>query len=224
MQVKSGVLVTQIMNEPVEQKGVERMTLAADRWEQAMTPDEYMSQMVENRERFESNIARTRIMPGDWAAFGQEPVRILVLTEDWCGDSAQFVPMVVKLAQEIPTVEVRILRRDQHTDLADRYRRKDGYQAIPVFIVLDSEMHELGALIERPERATAEIVEERKRFLAAHPELPGANRAFDRMPEETRQALKEHIAGWRDGQFDRWTRYLMEDLAEITRSVRTRAA
>ncbi|GBD17100.1 hypothetical protein HRbin26_02014 [bacterium HR26] len=200
------------------------MTLAAERWEQAMTPDEYIGQMAQNRERFESNIARTKIMPGDWAAFGREPLHILVLTEDWCGDSTQFVPMVIKLAQQIPTVEVRILRRDEHRDLADRYRRKDGYQAIPVFIVLDSEMQELGALIERPERATAEIMEEQKRFLAAHPELPGGNRAFDRMPEETRQALKQHIGAWRDEQFDRWTRYLMEDLAEITRSVRTRAA
>lgn len=200
------------------------MTLAADRWDEAMTPDEYMSQMTQNREAFEANIARTRIMPGDWAAFGHEPLRILVLTEDWCGDSVQFVPMVIALSQQIPTVEVRILRRDQHTDLADHYRRKDGYQAIPVFIVLDSEMQERGALIERPERATAEIIEERNRFLAAHPELPGANRAFERMPEETRQAVKQHIAAWRDAQFERWTRYLMEDLAEIVRSFTTRAA
>ena len=222
--MRSGALVIWGWIESVEEKGARTMTLAAERWEQAMTPDEYIGQMAQNRERFEANIARTKIMPGDWAAFGREPLHILVLTEDWCGDSTQFVPMVIKLAQQIPTVEVRILRRDEHRDLADRYRRKDGYQAIPVFIVLDSEMQELGALIERPERATAEIVEEQKRFLAAHPELPGGNRAFDRMPEETRQAIKQHIAAWREEQFDRWTRYLMEDLAEIAKSVRIRAA
>jgi hypothetical protein len=27
--------------------------------------------------------------------------------------------------------------------------------------------------------------------------------------------LKQHIAEWRDGQHDRWTRYLFEDLAAI---------
>jgi len=200
------------------------MTLAAERWNQAMTPDEYLAQMTQNREAFVANVERTRIMPGDWAAFGHEPVHILVLTEDWCGDSLQFVPMVIALARQLPTVAVRIIRRDHHLDLADRYRRKDGYQAIPVFIVLDSEMQELGALIERPERATAELVAEQKRFLAAHPELPGANRAFSQMPEETRQAVKQHLAAWRQEQFDRWTRYLFEDLAEIVRSVHTRAA
>ena len=224
MLVRSSALVIWGWIESFEEKGARTMTLAAERWEQALTPDEYIGQMAQNRERFEANIERTKVMPGDWAAFGREPLHILVLTEDWCGDSAQFVPMVIKLAQQIPTVEVRILRRDEHRDLADRYRRKDGYQAIPVFIVLDSEMQELGALIERPERATAEIMEEQKRFLAAHPELPGGNRAFDRMPEETRQAIKQHIAGWREEQFDRWTRYLMEDLAEIVKSVRIRAA
>jgi hypothetical protein len=200
------------------------MTLAAERWDQAMTAEAYLAQMTQNRDAFEANIERTRIMPGDWAAFGHEPVHLLILTEEWCGDSLQFVPMVIALARQVPTVEVRILRRDLHRDLADRYRRKDGYQAIPVFVVLDSEMQELGALIERPERATAEMVEEQKRFLAAHPELPGATRAFQQMPEETRQAVKQHLAAWREEQFDRWTRYLFEDLAEIVRSVETRAA
>lgn len=200
------------------------MSLAAERWERAMTPEAYIEQMTTNRERFVENIARTRILPGDWAAFGREPVRILVLTEDWCGDSAQFVPMVIRLAQLVPTVEVRILRRDEHRDLADQYRRKDGYQAIPVFIVLDGELQERGALIERPERATAEMAAEQRRFVQAHPELPGGNRAFINMPEETRQAVKQHISAWRDEQFDRWTRYLFEDLAEILRSVETRAA
>ncbi|MBX6752641.1 MAG: thioredoxin family protein [Thermorudis peleae] len=200
------------------------MVHAAELWDEAMTPDEYLQQMTKNRERFEANITRTRIMPGDWAAFGQEPLHILVLTEDWCSDSAQFVPMVIRLSQLVPTVEVRILRRDEHKDLAEQYQRKDGYQPIPVFILLDAEFQELGALLERPERATQEMTEETRRFLAEHPDLPGANRMIDRMPEETRQAVKAHIAAWRDEQFDRWTRYLIEDLAEIAKSAKLRVA
>jgi len=200
------------------------MTLAAERWEQAMTPDEYIASMEQYREEFAANIARTRVMPGDWAAFGQEPLAILVITEDWCPDSVQFVPMVIALAQRIPTVEVRILRRSEHQDLADRYRRPDGSQAIPTFVVLDADLQELGYLIERPQRADEELREALATFAREHPELEGVERPWSEMPPETRIAVRNFLKTWRDGQFDRWTRYLFEDLAEIAKSARTRAA
>ncbi|MBX6342862.1 MAG: thioredoxin family protein, partial [Thermomicrobiaceae bacterium] len=102
---------------------------AADRYTQGMTIDEYLAQMRTNRERFVENIERTRITDADRAVFGAEPVRFLVITEDWCSDSAQFVPVVARLAREVPGVELRVLRRDEHRDLAERYPRKDGYHA-----------------------------------------------------------------------------------------------
>jgi hypothetical protein len=200
------------------------MVSAAERWESALTLDDYLATMQQYRDQFEANISRTRIMPGDWAAFGQEPLFILVITEDWCPDSVQFVPMVIALARRIPTVEVRILRRSEHRDLADRYRRPDGSQAIPTFVLLDAEMQELGYLVERPERATQELREALAEFAAQHPELEGVTRPWSEMPAETRMAVRTFLEGWRDRQFDRWTRYLFEDLAEIAKTARVRAA
>ena len=200
------------------------MVSAAERWESALTPDDYLATMQQYRDQFEVNISRTRIMPGDWAAFGQEPLFILVITEDWCPDSVQFVPMVIALARRIPTVEVRILRRSEHQDLADRYRRPDGSQAIPTFVLLDAEMQELGYLVERPERATQELREALAEFAAQHPELEGVTRPWSEMPAKTRMAVRTFLEEWRDRQFDRWTRYLFEDLAEIAKTARVRAA
>lgn len=200
------------------------MSLAAQRWEQALTPEEFIATMQQDREAFEANIARTRIMPGDWAAFGQEPLHILVITEDWCPDSTQFVPMVIALARRVPTVEVRLLRRSEHQDLAAQYRRPDGSQAIPTFVLLDADFQELGCLIERPERATEELREARAEFARTHPELEGCDRPFSEMPPETRLAVLQFLRTWREQQFDRWTRYLFEDLAEIAKTARTRAA
>ena len=200
------------------------MVSAAERWESALTPDDYLATMQQYRDQFEANISRTRIMPGDWAAFGQEPLFILVITEDWCPDSVQFVPMVIALARRIPTVEVRILRRSEHQDLADRYRRPDGSQAIPTFVLLDAEMQELGYLVERPERATQELREALAEFAAQHPELEGVTRPWSEMPAKTRMAVRTFLEEWRDRQFDRWTRYFFEDLAEIAKTARVRAA
>ena len=35
------------------------------------------------------------------------------------------------------------------------------------------------------------------------------------VPEADESEMKQHIAAWRDGQHERWTRYLLEDLAAI---------
>ncbi|MDW7981993.1 MAG: thioredoxin family protein [Thermomicrobium sp.] len=199
------------------------MSLAADRWNQAMTPDEYLASLQHSREEFERNIARTRIMPGEWAAFGQEPLHILVITEDWCPDSVQFVPMVIALAAALPTVEVRILRRSEHADLAARYRRPDGTQAIPTFVLLDADFQELGFLIERPERVSEELREALAAFARTHPELEGVTKAWAEMPPETRVAVRTFLHDWREQQFERWTRYLFEDLAEIAKTARVSA-
>ncbi|MBX6343205.1 MAG: thioredoxin family protein, partial [Thermomicrobiaceae bacterium] len=146
----------------------------------------------------------------------------LVITEDWCSDSAQFVPVVARLAREVPGVELRVLRRDEHHDLAERYPRKDGYHAIPIFILFDGEMRELGSLVERPTRAAEEIAAETRKFQREHPELPGINRTLAKQPEETRAAVKAHIREWRQGQQERWTRFLLDELAAIVEAGRAR--
>jgi hypothetical protein len=186
--------------------------LAVERFAQAMHADDYVAQMTKNRERFLENIERTQITEEDRARFGAQPLRALVLTEDWCNDSVQFVPMLLRLAREVPDLEVRFLRRDLNRDLANGYRRKDGYQAIPVFILFDQTMREIGSMVERPTKVAEEIAAETRRFALEHPDLPGVNRMIDRMPEETRALVKANNARWRVGQFDRWQPYFFEEL------------
>ena len=188
----------------------------ADRWPEAMPIDAYVALLWrKHRERFARNRERT-VVPDDLRdRFGGRPRRLLVLTEPYCEDSAQLVPIVWRLAQEMQDVELRVLRPSEHPDLADRYPTAGGYPAIPVFVVLDRDGHELGALVERPARVTAEMAAETRRFQREHAELPGIRRTLERMPDDTRAAVKQHIAAWRDGQHDRWARYLLEDLAAI---------
>lgn len=106
----------------------------------------------------------------------------------------------------------------------DRYRRPDGSQAIPTFVVLDADLQELGFLVERPERADEELHEALATFAREHPELQGVDRPWSEMPPDTRLAVRAFLKEWRDQQFDRWTRYLFEDLAEIAKSARARAS
>ena len=46
---------------------------------------------------------------------------LLVLNEDWCGDSVNIVPIIAKLAESVSNMELRILRRDENLDIMDSH-------------------------------------------------------------------------------------------------------
>jgi hypothetical protein len=188
---------------------------AADFWDEAMPYDTYLGQMRDKRDQHVARLQATAITAGERAAFAGEPLRFLVLTEDYCGDSAQFIPPVAKLAEELDNVELRILLRNEHRELADAYRRWDGYQAIPVFIILDQHGHELGFLSERPRRLYDVLAAETRRFAQAHPELDGINRTYANMPEATRAEVLANADRFRAEHDAEWTRVLFEDFAAL---------
>jgi hypothetical protein len=188
---------------------------AAEYWSSAATIDEYVGQMWrKNRKTLTRNRERTGIDDATRAVFAGRSLRILILTEHYCEDSMQLVPVIWRLAEELESIEARVLRQHQHPDLASRYVTA-GHPAIPVFILMDEQLREVGSLVERPERMTAELTAEMRHFQKTHPEMPGIQRAVDPMPDETRAALKQHIASWRDDQHDHWAQYLLEDLADL---------
>ena len=52
-------------------------------------------------------------------------------------------------ADAVPGLELRMLRRDQHPEVMDRYLT-NGSRSIPIVIVLDEEFRELGHWGPRP--------------------------------------------------------------------------
>lgn len=60
----------------------------------------------------------------------------VVLTEGWCGDAAQNLPVINKVAQQNDKIELKLLLRDQHPDLMDEYLT-NGARSIPKLIVYD---------------------------------------------------------------------------------------
>ncbi|MCJ8165771.1 thioredoxin family protein [Pontibacter sp. E15-1] len=77
----------------------------------------------------------------------------VVLTEAWCGDAAQSLPAIVKIADASPLIDVRLLLRDEHPELMDAYLTNGG-RAIPKLIALNAATLEvLGTWGPRPEPA-----------------------------------------------------------------------
>ncbi|MBS1792840.1 MAG: thioredoxin family protein [Acidobacteria bacterium] len=86
----------------------------------------------------------------------------LVITEGWCGDAAQNIPIIEKIAAESAgRIETRYVLRDENPELMDRYLTGSA-RSIPKLIALDAEtLAELGTWGPRP-RAALDLFAELK--------------------------------------------------------------
>lgn len=93
------------------------------------------------------------------ATAGRE-LRLLVLAEDWCGDASNSIPFLARWAEQTPGVQLRIIRRDEHPEVMDRYLT-NGSRSIPVVILLDQGFRELGHWGPRPSVLQKWVLENR---------------------------------------------------------------
>ena len=88
----------------------------------------------------------------------------LVLSEGWCGDAAQILPIMEKMVQENDSIDLRIVLRDENSELMDGFLT-NGSKSIPKLILVDAKENTvLGSWGPRPEGATQLI----KAFKAKH--------------------------------------------------------
>lgn len=66
----------------------------------------------------------------------------LVITEDWCGDSAQTLPVIASLAVLNKNIDLKILLRDSNPEIMDMYLT-NGKRSIPKLVVFDQELNEI---------------------------------------------------------------------------------
>ncbi|HEV9037530.1 MAG TPA: thioredoxin family protein [Puia sp.] len=75
----------------------------------------------------------------------------LVLTEAWCGDAAQSIPVMNAMAILNPVISLRLVLRDDNPDLMDRHLTNGVARSIPKLIGLDTAtMEELFTWGPRP--------------------------------------------------------------------------
>ncbi|AZQ60633.1 thioredoxin family protein [Maribacter sp. MJ134] len=67
-----------------------------------------------------------------------------VLTESWCGDASPALPVMNKIAELNPNIELRVVLRDENTDLMNQFLTNGG-MSIPKLIVRDDVSNEVVA-------------------------------------------------------------------------------
>jgi len=66
----------------------------------------------------------------------------LVITEGWCGDAAQILPIINKMALVSDKVELRIILRDDNEEVMNMFLT-NGTKSIPKLIIIDKESGEV---------------------------------------------------------------------------------
>jgi hypothetical protein len=86
----------------------------------------------------------------------------LVISEGWCGDAAQLLPIVEKMAIESGKIELRVVLRDENEDFMKLFLTNKS-KSIPIVVIIDKVTGSvLGKWGPRPKGA-AELIENYKK-------------------------------------------------------------
>ena len=103
----------------------------------------------------------TKISEGRQTIFSnyQKKVTWLVLTESWCGDAAQSLPVLNNIAAITPHLTLKVVLRDQHIDLMQHFLTNNS-MAIPKLIAMDEVSGDIiGTWGPRPSEATKMVTD-----------------------------------------------------------------
>jgi hypothetical protein len=129
-------------------------------WHKAVSYRDFLASSGSHRGLWEGLYRLARIPEWARTAGEERKLNLLVLVEDWCGDASNTVPILARWADESVSGELRILRRDENPEVMDRYLTR-GARSIPIVIVLDENLNEVGHWGPRPTALQEWVLENR---------------------------------------------------------------
>jgi thioredoxin-like negative regulator of GroEL len=128
-------------------------------WTAAIPYAQFVAEVRAHHPLWEA-VYRTAAIPGwarERASRLAQPARLIAIVEGWCGDGGSTVPVLAKLADETRRLELRVLRRDEHPEVMDRYLT-NGARSIPIVVALDEAGRERGHWGPRPAELQAWVM------------------------------------------------------------------
>ncbi|MCP4884414.1 MAG: thioredoxin family protein [Flavobacteriales bacterium] len=88
----------------------------------------------------------------------------LVLTESWCGDAAQTLPVINKFAEANERIDLKVVLRDENEELMNQFLT-NGNKSIPKLIVVDNDSNEVvGSWGPRSAKASKMVVDYKEKY------------------------------------------------------------
>jgi hypothetical protein len=131
-------------------------------WNAAFPWGDYLGREIREHKDLWAAVWARSVVPA-WAteqAAALPPRRLMVISEDWCGDASNSVPVIARFAEAAPSVEIRVVKRDENPELMDRYLTA-GARSIPLVVVLDGDFRPIGRWGPRPAELQALVLREK---------------------------------------------------------------
>ncbi|MBT8316756.1 MAG: thioredoxin family protein [Lutibacter sp.] len=81
----------------------------------------------------------------------------LVIAEGWCGDAAQIIPVLNKIAEASSKIKLKIVLRDDNEELMNEFLT-NGSKSIPKIIIVDNQNNVINSWGPRPSIATRMVL------------------------------------------------------------------
>jgi hypothetical protein len=175
---------------------VMNMTNLNQWFEKGMTYQQYVDRMTVNKEEMLSIYNRFNLHPEHVEALKNlkdKDLRVIALTEDWCGDAMLNNPILMKIT-ETAGIEVRYLLRDQNLELMDQYLTNGISRSIPIYIFLDKEGNEY--TIWGPRAAEVQLFVAEERAQLPETEAPDFAEKQKQMYKKMKQRFLENEQVW----------------------------
>ncbi len=115
-----------------------------DWFQKGLTYEEYKAQMKVNLDEMNLIYEKFELdeqQKSELTALKGRTSKVIVLTEDWCGDALMNNPILMKIAKEL-NLDVRFVLRDSNLELMDQYLTNGTARSIPIFVFIDGEGNE----------------------------------------------------------------------------------
>ena len=89
---------------------------------------------------------------------------MLVISEDWCGDASNTVPVMARMSEVLPNVQMRVVKRDENPELMDAFLT-NGSLSIPLALLLRPDFAVAGTWGPRPAELQEFVLREKKAAL-----------------------------------------------------------
>ncbi|MFC5650237.1 thioredoxin family protein [Paenibacillus solisilvae] len=159
---------------------------------EALTFDQFIGEALVNQDAMKSNFEAYQLSEQELAGFDSlpEPVEVLVLAHDWCGDVVANLPLFGKISSRTDKLKLHILPRDpDNQDIAELYLHADGRNHLPTYIFFNQAGEELGVFIERPSTITELFNQWVDNFWNAHPDYEGRGKAIGELEDYVKESL-----------------------------------
>lgn len=136
-------------------------------WDNGFTWQDYLDREVHKLEELWRGVYARVVVP-EWALERAAGIggewRMLVISEDWCGDASNTVPVMARMAEVLPNVQIRVVKRDENPELMDAFLT-NGSRSIPLALVLRPDFTVAGRWGPRPAELQEFVMTEKKAAL-----------------------------------------------------------